>query len=111
MLTCHCTVGAGVPLAAEVKIAFEPEHLDCAAGCVVTTGAEVTAATVTTTFCVFEHPLAVNVYTYVTFTDDAVVFSNVSLIFPVPLAAALLIPGTVARVHANVAPVVLLVAL
>ena len=45
-----------------------------------------------------------------TFTDDAVVFNNVSLIFPVPLAAALLIPVTAARLHANVVPVVLLVA-
>src|SRR6185295_15533978 len=97
-------------LAAEVKLAFEPAHRVCAAGCVVTAGTEVTAATVTTTFWVFEHPFAVSVYAYVTLTEDAVVFSNVSLIFPVPLAAALLIPVTVARLHANVVPVVLLVA-
>jgi len=44
----------------------------------------------------------------VTFTGDAVVFTSVSLIFPFPLAAGLLIPGTVARLHANVVPEVLL---
>ena len=27
VLCCHCTVGAGVPLAAEVKLAFVPAHL------------------------------------------------------------------------------------
>ena len=56
------------------------------------------------------HPFAVKVYTYVTFTADAVVLINASLTLPVPLAAALLIPVTAARVHANVVPVVLLVA-
>jgi len=39
VLDCHCTVGVGVPLAAEVKLAFAPAHLDCDAGCVVTDGA------------------------------------------------------------------------
>ena len=56
------------------------------------------------------HPFAVKVYTYVTFTADAVVLINASLILPVPLAAELLIPVTAARVQANVVPVVLLVA-
>lgn len=39
VLDCHCTVGEGVPLAAEVKLALAPAHLDCDAGCVVTDGA------------------------------------------------------------------------
>ena len=39
-----------------------------------------------------------------------VVLTNVSLIFPVPLAAALLIPVTTALLHANVVPDVVLVA-
>ena len=63
VLTCHCTVGAGLPLAAELKLAFEPAHLVWEEGWVVTIGAAVLALTVTTTFCVFVHPLAVNVYT------------------------------------------------
>ena len=63
VLTCHCTVGAGLPLAAELKLAFEPAHLVWEEGWVVTTGAAVLALTVTTTFWVFVHPLAVNVYT------------------------------------------------
>jgi len=46
----------------------------------------------------------------VTLTGDAVVFTKISLMLPVPLPAALLIPVTAARVHANVVPVVLLVA-
>ena len=32
VFTCHCTVGAGLPLAAEVKLAFTPAHLVCVAG-------------------------------------------------------------------------------
>jgi len=32
VLSCHCTVGAGPPLAAELKIAFTPAHLVCVAG-------------------------------------------------------------------------------
>ena len=38
------------------------------------------------------------------------VLTNVSLMLPVPLAAALLIPVTAARLQANVVPVVALVA-
>ena len=45
-----------------------------------------------------------------TFTGDAVVLTKVSLIFPVPLVAALEMPATTARLHANVVPDVLLVA-
>src|SRR5262245_27184013 len=30
--SCHCTVGAGLPVAAEVKLAFAPAHLVCDAG-------------------------------------------------------------------------------
>ena len=41
---------------------------------------------------------------------EVVVFTKVSLIFPVPLAAALLIPETTALLHANVVPGVVLVA-
>jgi hypothetical protein len=63
VLTCHCTVGAGLPLAAELKLAFKPAHLVCVNGWVVTTGATALVPTVTTKFCVFVHPLAVNVYT------------------------------------------------
>lgn len=36
LLTCHCTVGAGLPLAAETKLAFAPAHLDWETGWVVT---------------------------------------------------------------------------
>ena len=32
VLDCHCTVGAGVPLAAELKVTFSPAHFDCDAG-------------------------------------------------------------------------------
>ena len=39
VFTCHCTVGAGLPVAAEVKLAFAPAHLVCDEGCVVTTTA------------------------------------------------------------------------
>ena len=65
VLSCHCTVGAGLPLAAELKLAVKPAHLVCEAGWVVTVGDTMlpSAPTVTTTFCVFVHPLAVNVYT------------------------------------------------
>ena len=44
-----------------------------------------------------------------TFTAELVVLTNVSLIFPDPLAAALLIPVVAARFQANVVPAVLLV--
>jgi len=38
MLTYHCTLGAGTPLAAAVKVAFCPAHTACACGCMVTIG-------------------------------------------------------------------------
>ena len=65
VLSCHCTVGAGLPLAAELKLTFKPAHFVCDAGCVVTAGDTMlpSTPTVTTTFCVLVHPLAVNVYT------------------------------------------------
>ena len=37
-LTCHFTVGAGVPFAADVNVAVTPAHFVWAAGCVVTVG-------------------------------------------------------------------------
>ena len=38
VLSCHCTVGTGVPLAAEVKETVVPAHFIWEAGCVVTVG-------------------------------------------------------------------------
>ena len=35
VFTCHCTVGAGLPVAADVKLTFAPAHFDCDEGCVV----------------------------------------------------------------------------
>src|SRR5438874_1955631 len=43
VLTCHCTVGVGVPPAAAVKVAVWPAVTVVFAGCVVTAGAELTA--------------------------------------------------------------------
>ena len=45
-----------------------------------------------------------------TFTGDVVVFTNVSSMFPLPVAAKLLIPETAARLHAKPVPGVVLVA-
>lgn len=39
VLTCHCTVGDGVPLASAVNITSVPATSDCDCGLVVTTGA------------------------------------------------------------------------
>ena len=64
--------------------------------------------TVTVRFCVFGHPLAVDVIAYTTFTGEAVVLINVSLILPFPLPAVLLIPVTLALVHVNIVPAVAL---
>src|SRR4030081_3770272 len=36
--SCHCTVGAGWPLAAAVKVTFEPAQMVWVSGLVVTTG-------------------------------------------------------------------------
>jgi hypothetical protein len=33
VLDCHCTVGAGLPLAAELKFTTDPAHAACDAGC------------------------------------------------------------------------------
>ena len=68
--------------------------------------------TVTTTFCPGEllQRLAVVMYTYVTLIGAAVVFVNISLTFPAPAEAACVIPATRALLHANVDPVVALVA-
>ena len=38
VLTCHCTVGVGVPVADAVKVAVPPEHVVTFDGCVVITG-------------------------------------------------------------------------
>ena len=64
VLCCHCTVGAGPPLAPELNVAIPPAHHVCDDGCVVTCGATTlpSTATVTTRFCVLVHPLAANVY-------------------------------------------------
>ena len=63
VFTCHCTVGAGPPLAPELNVTLSPAHFACDAGCVVTCGATVlpSTATVTTTFCVLVHSLVVSV--------------------------------------------------
>jgi len=65
VLSSHCTVGAGLPLAAELKLTLKPAHFVCDAGWVVTTGDTILTSTltVTTTFCVLIHPSAVMVYT------------------------------------------------
>ena len=39
LLACHCTVGAGLPVAATVKEAVEPAFTLALDGCVVTAGA------------------------------------------------------------------------
>lgn len=39
VLDCHCTEGAGLPLAAELKLTLLPAHFVCETGCVVTDGA------------------------------------------------------------------------
>lgn len=39
VLTCHCTVGVGVPLAAVLNEAVKPAHPDWTVGLVPTTGA------------------------------------------------------------------------
>ena len=39
VLTCHCTVGLGVPLAAAVNVAVLPAVTVWSPGCVVTAGA------------------------------------------------------------------------
>ena len=65
--------------------------------------------TVTTTFCgLLEHPLAVEVYEYVTLTAAAVVLVNTSFTVPVPVEAAWLIPATAALVQEYEVPEVLL---
>ena len=38
VLTCHCTVGAGVPLAVAIKVAVPPTATVCASGCLVIAG-------------------------------------------------------------------------
>ena len=101
---------AVVPLIASLKFAVIGELIltpvsPFAGDTVVTTGTELT---LTTTFWVLIHPFAVNVITYVTFTAVLNVLTSVSLIVPVPAAAALLIPGTAARLQEKVVPEVML---
>ena len=38
VLTCHCTVGVGMPVAAEVKVTLFAAQIVCETGCVVTDG-------------------------------------------------------------------------
>ena len=38
VLTCHCNVGAGLPLASEIKDTVSSAHFVCDKGCVVTVG-------------------------------------------------------------------------
>jgi len=63
--TCHCTVGAGPPLASELNITSSPAHFACGVGWIVIDGATMPGSTptVTNTFCVLVHPFADNVYT------------------------------------------------
>ena len=67
--------------------------------------------TVTVTFWVVAQPFAVSVKMYTTSIGLAVVLINVSFtVSPDPLATALLIPDTAARVHEKPVPGVALVA-
>ena len=59
-------------------------------------------STATTTFWMFEHPLAVKVKMYVTLIGEIVVLISVSFTLPVPEAAGLLMPATAARVQEKV---------
>jgi len=69
-----------------------------------------TGVTTTITLCVFVHPFAVSVYTYVTVIGVfSVVLFNVSRGSPVPVAAGLLMPATTARLQSNIVPAVPLV--
>ena len=49
VLCCHCTVGAGPPLAPVLNVAISPAHHVCEDGCVVTCGATVLPSTATVT--------------------------------------------------------------
>lgn len=49
VLCCHCTVGAGVPPAAEVNVTLLPAQTVCDDGCVVTLGAVPAPEVVNTT--------------------------------------------------------------
>ena len=49
VFTCHCTVGAGPPLAPELNVTLSPAHFVCDEGCVVTCGATVLPSTLTVT--------------------------------------------------------------
>jgi hypothetical protein len=70
-----------------------------------------TGFTTTFTSCVLSHPFAVTVTLYVTVTALAVVLFSVSFIVAeLPLPAGFDMPDTNARVHLNVAPDVVLVA-
>lgn len=40
VLICHCTVGVGLPVAADVKDTLLPSHFDCDWGCVVIVGVD-----------------------------------------------------------------------
>ena len=48
VLTCHCTLGAGPPLAAAVKVTVAPAFTVCEIGSVATAGADWTPGTMLT---------------------------------------------------------------
>ena len=56
-LTCHCTVGVGLPVAAAVKVTMLGGTTDCVSGLVVTTGALFTVTVTVPQVVVLQVPL------------------------------------------------------
>src|SRR5579883_2546006 len=100
VLTSHCTVGAGLPLAAAVKVAFWPAFTVWLLGLVVTDGAK---STVSVAALVVALPrLLVKTASYSLPFIAAVTLESVSVVLVAPLMLEKVLPPSVLTSHCTV---------
>ena len=80
--SCHCTVGVGFPLAAAVKLTFDPAVIDWFCGFVVTVGGKFTVSVAAVV--VADPPELVNTAWYLLPFCPAVTFDNVNVVVVAP---------------------------
>src|SRR5271166_4710107 len=103
VLTCHCTVGVGLPLAAAVKVAVWPAVTVWLAGWVVTEGANWAVLTVRVAALVVAVPtLLVNTARYSSPFWAVVVLLRVRVVLVAPVMSLKVEPLSVLTCHCTV---------
>ena len=100
VLTCHCTLGVGFPVAAAVKVAVLPATTDWLTGFVVTVGAKFTVNVAAVV--VAEPPGFVNTARYLKPFCPAVTLASVKVVVVAPETLENVAPPSVETCHCTV---------